>query len=96
MAGACRYQLAHNLLWLLQGTLPSSWSSLRSLSWLQLNSGFLEGTLPAAWSRLANLTTLQLQTNRLNGERPARLLVQRLVPTLPSPLKHDSVRCGLL
>lgn len=57
-------------MWLLQGPLPSSWSSLRGLITLALNNGFLEGTLPAAWSSLANLTSLQLQGNQLNGGCP--------------------------
>lgn len=57
----------------LEGTLPTSLGSLRSLKELHLYSNFLSGSIPSAISHLHALTALRLDNNSLSGQIPHEL-----------------------
>eukprot|EP01113_Clastostelium_recurvatum_P035385 TRINITY_DN4926_c1_g3_i2.p1 TRINITY_DN4926_c1_g3~~TRINITY_DN4926_c1_g3_i2.p1 ORF type:complete len:461 (-),score=54.27 TRINITY_DN4926_c1_g3_i2:57-1403(-) len=57
----------------ISGTIPSSWSSLSSITTILLVGNKLEGTIPAFLGDLPNLNTLHLRDNRFVGTIPVGL-----------------------
>ncbi|CUG76321.1 GP46-like surface antigen, putative [Bodo saltans] len=55
----------------LNGTLPSSWSTMSRLKRLHLNDNSLSGTLPPEWSAFTLMKSLHLSSNDLSGTLPS-------------------------
>ncbi|XP_059449480.1 receptor like protein 22-like [Corylus avellana] len=55
----------------MEGTIPSSFSELRSIEVLDLGGNNLEGTIPSSFSELKNIKVLKLRENNLEGTIPS-------------------------
>ena len=55
----------------LSSTLPAEWSSITSITLLDLRYNSMSGSLPAEWSAMSNLTQLILSGNSMSGSLPA-------------------------
>ncbi|XP_059449494.1 receptor like protein 27-like [Corylus avellana] len=55
----------------LEGTIPSSFSELKSIELLDLGSNNLEGTIPSSFSKLRSIEVLYLDENNLEGTIPS-------------------------
>ncbi|CBZ08461.1 putative surface antigen protein 2 [Leishmania infantum JPCM5] len=53
------------------GTLPASWSSMTSLSDLNLHGTQVSGSLPPQWSSMTSLGTLYLRLTKVSGSLPS-------------------------
>lgn len=51
--------------------IPDTWSTLTTLTGLNISHNELYGELPSSWSSLTNLTSLDLSFNKLYGSFPA-------------------------
>ena len=54
----------------LEGTLPSSWSTMSQLTDILLAGTSISGTLPPEWSNMASLSNLLLSNTRIHGALP--------------------------
>eukprot|EP00567_Pseudictyota_dubia_P004580 CAMPEP_0197441490 /NCGR_PEP_ID=MMETSP1175-20131217/7746_1 /TAXON_ID=1003142 /ORGANISM="Triceratium dubium, Strain CCMP147" /LENGTH=1129 /DNA_ID=CAMNT_0042971775 /DNA_START=147 /DNA_END=3536 /DNA_ORIENTATION=+ len=54
----------------LNGTLPSTWGQLSSLTYLALYHNQISGSIPSSWGHMKSLEELGLQSNRIIGSIP--------------------------